>query len=310
VTRRLPPSTTAYLEHRARIVVNPNDRPLSKRELIEQIRSCDGAITMLTDMIDDEVMGAAPRLKVIANYAAGYNNIDLIAARERAIVVTNTPDVLTDATADLTWALILGVRRRIGEADRLVRAGAWTGWAPTQLLGQQVSGSVLGIVGMGRIGRAVARRAAAFNMRVIYTSRHEPVDIDKAWRRMALDELLRSADVISLHVPLTADTRGLVGAKELATMKPSASLINTSRGAVVDEEALADALRRGVIASAGLDVYAQEPDIHPALLASEHALLLPHVGSATLETRERMGRLAVDNVLAVLAGEPAPTPVP
>lgn len=268
-----------------------------------------GLVAMLTDRIDAEVLDAAPTLRVVANYAAGYNNIDLAAARARGIVVTNTPGVLTDATADLTWALILGITRRVGEGERLVRAGRWTGWAPTQLLGMDLCGAVLGVVGMGRIGRAVASRANAFGMRVVFTARRPMSDLDPDWRAASLPDLLATADVVSLHVPLTDQTRHLLGADQLAMMKPTAHVVNTSRGSVIDEVALADALEAGRIAGAALDVYEREPQVHPRLLSNERTLLLPHLGSATTETRERMGSMVVENLIAVLEGRRPPNAV-
>ena len=299
----------AYLESRVDLSCPGRDRPLSKPELLAAIAGKVGVLSTLADTIDAEVFDAAPELKVVANYAVGYNNIDLVVARERGIVVTNTPGVLTDATADLTWALILGACRRLGEGERLMREGRWTGWAPTQLLGADVAGATLGIVGMGRIGRAVARRAAGFGMGVLYTARHPEPEADPAWRMLPLGTLLAESDIVSLHVPLTAETRHLIGARELSSMKPTAYLINTARGPVVDEAALAAALHARTIAGAGLDVYEQEPTVHPALLACENTLLLPHLGSATTATRERMGRIAADNLLAVLEGRTPPHPV-
>jgi glyoxylate reductase len=305
----LPPRAMALLRARVDLTCNPHDRALTRDELIRMVAGQHGVIAMLTDRIDAEVLDAAPDLKVVANYAVGYNNIDVAAATARGVTVTNTPGVLTDATADLTWALILGVTRRLGEGDRVVRAGRWTGWSPTQLLGMELRDAVLGIVGMGRIGRAVASRARAFGMRVIYSARRPTPDADPDWTAVALNDLLTTADVISLHVPLTDTTRHLVGAEQLAAMKPSAYLVNTARGPVVDESALVEALRCGRIAGAGLDVYEREPEIHAGLSACENALLLPHLGSATTATRERMGSMAVENVIAVLEGRQPPNPV-
>ncbi len=299
----------AFLQSRVALTCHPHDRALTRDELLRLINGQHGVIATLTDRIDAELLDAAPDLKVVANYAVGYNNIDVEAARARGITVTNTPGVLTDATADLTWALILGVTRRIGEGERLVRSGRWGGWAPTQLLGMELRDAVLGIVGMGRIGRAVASRARAFGMRVIYTARRPMPDADPDWTAVALDALLAAADVVSLHVPLTDATRHLIGSPQLAAMKPTAYLINTSRGPVVDEAALATVLQNGRIAGAGLDVYEHEPAIDAGLFACENALLLPHLGSATTDTRERMGAMAIENVLAVLEGRRPPNPV-
>jgi glyoxylate reductase len=299
----------ALLSSRVALTCNPHDRPLTRDELHRMIAGQHGLVAMLTDRIDAEVLDAAPTLRVVANYAAGYNNIDVAAARARGIAVTNTPGVLTDATADLTWALILGITRRVGEGERLLRAGRWNGWVPTQLLGMDLRDAVLGIVGMGRIGRAVAARAQAFGTRVIFAARRPLADAPVDWRAASLPDVLAQADVVSLHVPLTEHTRHLIGARELAMMKPTAYLINTSRGPVVDEAALADALQSGRIAGAGLDVYEEEPRIHPRLLACANALLLPHLGSATVGTRERMGLMAVENLLAVLEGRRPPNAV-
>jgi glyoxylate reductase len=299
----------ALLQSRVALTCNPHDRALTRDELRHLIIGQHGVITMLTDRIDADLLDAAPDLKVVANYAVGYNNIDLEAARARGVTVTNTPGVLTDATADLTWALILGITRRIGEGERMVRAGQWTGWAPTQLVGMALRDAVLGIVGIGRIGRAVGSRARAFGMRVVYTARRPMPDADPDWTAVGLAELLATADVVSLHLPLTDATRHLIGAEQLAAMKPTAYLINTSRGPVLDEAALAAALRNGHIAGAGLDVYEREPAIDAGLFACDNALLLPHLGSATTETRERMGAMAIENVLAVLDGRQPPNPV-
>lgn len=299
----------ALLESRVALTCNAHERDLTREELLGLVRGQHGVISMLTDRLDAEVFDAAPNLKVVSNYAVGYNNIDVAAARARGIVVTNTPGVLTDATADLTWALILGIARRVGEGERIVRSGTWTGWAPTQLLGAELRGGGLGIVGLGRIGRAVAIRAQGFGMRVVYATRGSAPDAQPDWQALPLTDLLKTADVVSLHVPLTDQTRHLIGASELAMMKPTAYLINTSRGPVVDEAALAEALAHGRIAGAGLDVYEREPAIHPGLLACENALLLPHLGSATTQTRERMGLIAVENLLAVLEGRRPPYPV-
>lgn len=271
-------------------------------ELIARVRGKKALICLLTDAVNRAVIEAAADLKVIANVAVGYNNIDLAAARERRIVVTNTPDVLTEASADFTWALILGITRRISEGERLLRRGEWKGWALDFMLGTELRGKQLGIVGYGRIGRAVAARAATFGMNVVHTSREAG--------GMPLDRLLATSDVVSLHVPLTPETARLIDQPALARMKRSAYLINTSRGPVVDEAALAWALRERIISGAALDVYEREPEIHPDLLTLENVLLAPHLASATVETRTAMADLAVRNVLAVLAGQPALTPVP
>jgi glyoxylate reductase len=266
-----------------------------------RIAGHDALIALITDRVDRPLIEKAAGLRVIANVAVGFNNIDVAAARERGILVTNTPDVLTGATADLTWALILGVTRRTGEGERLVRRAAWKGWAFDQLLGMELRGRQLGIVGWGRIGQAVAERAAAFGMGVVHTGRGADA--------MPLDRLLSTSDVVSLHVPLKDDTHHLIDQPALARMKRSAYLINTSRGSVVDEAALVWALNSRLIAGAGLDVYEREPEIEQGLLAFENVILLPHLGSATTDTRTAMADLAARNVLAVLAGDPPLTPV-
>jgi len=270
------------------------DRRLSRPEMLEAVAEVEGLICLLSDRIDEELLARAPALRVVSNFAVGVDNIDFAAVARHGVAVTNTPDVLTDATADLAFALILAVARRVVEGDALARTGGWRGWAPDQFLGTDVSGRTLGIVGMGRIGRAVARRAAGFGMRVIHTGR--------GGEGMALDPLLSEADFVSLHAPLTDETRGMIGARELALMKPTAFLINTARGALVDETALAEALEVGRIAGAGLDVYIAEPTIPEALRRQPRAVLLPHVGSATAQTRARMAELCATGVREVLAG--------
>jgi len=265
----------------------------------------------LGDRIDGGVIQSVSRLKILANYAVGYNNIDLSAASQRGLIVTNTPDVLTDATADLTWALIMATTRRVVEGDALVRSGRWTGWSPTQLLGADVSGRTLGIIGMGRIGRAVAQRALGFRMPVRYHTRRplETASCPVAWEHRSLHEMLGEADIVTIHAPLTPDTRHLIGAREFACMKPTACLINTARGPIIDEAALVDALRDGRIAGAGLDVYEQEPALHPALARLKQVVLLPHLGSATLHARVQMGMVCLKNIDAVLEDRPAPNAV-
>lgn len=301
----------ARIEAEFRLTAPVRDDPPDESKIREGLRDAEALLTTLTEQIDAALIQQAPRLRIIANCAVGYNNIDVAAAAARGIIVTNTPEVLTEATADLTWALILAVARRVVEGDRLVREGRWTGWAPTQLLGADVHGKTLGLVGMGRIGRAVARRAEGFAMPVRYWSRRElPTEVRRpAWRPAPLEELLREADIVSLHVPLTPDTRHLIGADALKLMRPTALLINTARGPVVDEAALVEALREGRLAGAGLDVYEQEPALHPGLPALPQVVLLPHLGSATLSTRVRMGLICLENIHAVLAGRPAPNRV-
>lgn len=281
------------------------DGPMPRGEMMARLAGKQALVSMVTDTVDAAVIDAGPELRIIANVAVGYNNVDVAAARARGIIVTNTPDVLTDATADFTLALMLAVTRRLGEGERMVRRGAWTGWAFDQLLGMQLRGRQLGIVGFGRIGRAVASRAEAFGMTVVHASRPRP-----AARDSGLDRLLSSSDVVSLHVPLSPETKHLIGQTELARMKRSAYLINTTRGPVVDEAALAWALRNRLIAGAGLDVYEREPEVHADLLALENVVLAPHLGSATTETRTAMADLAAGNVIAVLSGQAPLTAVP
>ncbi|MBI4401854.1 MAG: D-glycerate dehydrogenase [Nitrospirae bacterium] len=310
VARLLPDPVMAVIRERFRLTLPPAADPPSRKTLLEGFREAEAAICTLTEQIDQDVLIAAPRLRVIANYAVGYNNIDVAAAQARGMVVTNTPDVLTEATADLTWALLLAAARRIPDGHELMQQGAWKGWEPTQMLGADVAGQVLGIIGMGRIGRAVARRAAGFNMRVLYYSRAPaPSAPNERWRRVSFEEILAQSDFLSLHVPLTPDTHHLIGAKELRRMRPTAFLINTSRGPVVDEAALVDALREGRLAGAGLDVYEQEPHMHPGLRSLPHVVTLPHLGSATRNTRTRMGLMCIENIVAVLEGRPAPNRV-
>ena len=311
VTRLLPEPVMAALRQSYRLVSEPTEGHIpTDEDLRTGFAQAEAVICTLADRIDAALLSNAPHLKVVANYAVGYNNIDLAAARARGIVVTNTPDVLTAATADLTWALLFAVARRVVEADRWLRTGTWPGWAPTQLLGHDVSGKTLGIIGMGRIGQAVAQRAQGFRMPVVYASRRPvtaPAGI--AWNHHSLDEVLTRSDFLSLHVPLTETTSHLIGSRELGLMKPAAILLNTSRGSVIDEAALVSALQSGQIAGAGLDVYEHEPAIHPGLMTMHNVVLLPHLGSATQETRIRMGHVCLDNIAAVLGGRPAPNQV-
>ncbi len=276
----------------------------SELELAAEVAEADALITLVSDPVSERVLSAAPRLKVIANYAVGVDNIDRVAAAARGVVVTNTPGVLTEATADLTMALLLALTRRIIEGDRMVRSGRFAGWAPELLLGTELKGKVLGILGPGRIGRAVARRARAFGMIVVATGRspRDEQDPDDP-PRVSFEELLRRADVISVHVPLTSETRRLFGRETFSRMKTGSFLLNTSRGPIVDESALAEAVASGRLAGAGLDVYENEPGITPALLDEDRFVLMPHAGSATVETRREMARMVVEDVRRVLTGE-------
>ena len=311
LSRLLPDPVMAIVRERFQLVHEPLDALSAPSALREGLCQADAAIVTLGDRVDAETIHAATRLKILANYAVGHNNIDLAAARQRSLIVTNTPDVLTDATADLTWALLLATARRVVEGDTLVRSGRWTGWSPTQLLGAEVSGKTLGIIGMGRIGQAVARRAVGFRMPVRYHTR-QPLAISslpREWEHRSLRDLLGEADVVTIHVPLTPATQHLIGARELAWMRPTAYLINTARGPIIDEWALADALKLGIIAGAGLDVYEREPAIHSAMAQLKQVVLLPHLGSATLHARVQMGLVCLENIQAVLDGRPAPNHV-
>jgi glyoxylate reductase len=307
ITRRLPSSVIQKLEAAADVDLYTGEAAIPPDELRARVADKDALVCLLTDAVDRSVIDAAPALKAIANVAVGYNNIDIAYAKARGIVVTNTPDVLTESVADFTWALILAITRRLSEGERLVRRGEWKGWALDLMLGTELRGKQLGLVGVGRIGRAVAARAGAFGMRVAYTSRRETAMAGA--EAMPLDRLLLTSDIVSLHVPLTPETRSLIDKRALARMKRSAYLINTARGPVVDEAALAWALQHHLLAGAALDVYENEPAVHPDLLTLENVLLVPHLGSGTTETRTAMADLAVENVLAVLAGRPALTPI-
>jgi glyoxylate reductase len=310
VTRRLPPEAMAFLEKHFFVTCNPYERALTRQELLEGVAGREGLLPLLTERIDGEVMDqAGPRLKIIANYAVGFNNIDVPAATARHIAVTNTPGVLTDTTADLTMALLLAVARRIVEGDGYARAGLYQSWAPLLLVGTDVHHKTLGLVGFGRIGQAVARRARGFDMEILFCNQSsgEPESAGALGaRKVDRETLLREADFISLHVPLTPATHHLIGGRELALMKPTAFLINTARGEVIDEEALVKALENRQIAGAALDVFEREPEISPALKAMPNVILLPHIGSASLETRTRMGMMAAGNLVSFFKGERPP----
>jgi glyoxylate reductase len=311
VTRKLPSSVLSKLHAVANVDLYAGDAAIPAEELRARVAGKDALVSLLTDAIDRTVIDAGSALKVISNVAVGYNNIDVAYARSKGIVVTNTPDVLTESVADFTWALILAITRRLSEGERLVRRGEWKGWALDFMLGSELRGKQLGLVGVGRIGRAVAARAAAFGMKVAFTSRgagSASAGIPGA-ESMSLDRLLLTSDIVSLHVPLTPETRHLIDKRALTRMKRSAYLINTARGPVVDEEALAWALQSHLLSGAALDVYENEPIVHPDLLSLENVLLVPHLASGTTETRTAMADLAVSNVLAVLAGNAPLTPV-
>ncbi|MGN6558604.1 MAG: 2-hydroxyacid dehydrogenase [Solirubrobacterales bacterium] len=313
VTNRIPATALQALLEAGEVRIGERDEALPRGELLELVAGTDAILTLLHDRVDEELLEAAgPQLRCVANVAVGHDNVDVAAAARRGVVVTNTPGVLDDATADLTMALMLAATRRVAEGDRLVRSGRpWT-WGMHFMLGSSLRGKLLGIVGLGGIGRRVAERARAFGMEIAYHSRHEvPAEVAAALgaQRLPLERLLAEADVLSLHCPLTQETHHLIGPAELAAMKPSAVLINAARGPVVDEPALAGALATGQIAAAGLDVYEHEPQVEPGLLELENVVLSPHLGSATVETRTAMAELAARNAISVLGGQGPLTPV-
>jgi len=310
VTRRLPEAVERELMRDFEARLNPEDRPLGTEGLVEAMRSADAVLTTVTDKVTAEVLSAEPRrARIVANFGVGFNNIDVEAAKARGVVVSNTPDVLTDATADLAITLLLMVARRTGEGERHLRGGHWTGWRPTHMMATHVTGKTLGLVGMGRIARAVAKRAHhGFGMKVIYHDPFPPpADVAAALGaepRAELDEVLREADFVSLHCPATPETRHLMNRERLGLMRPDAFLVNTARGDVVDEGALVEALQQKKIAGAGLDVFEREPEVTRALLSMENVVLLPHLGSATTETRVAMGLRALENLRLFFGGKP------
>lgn len=310
VTREIPAPGLDLLRAECEVVVNPHDRVVTREELLAGIRGKDGLLCLLTDTIDGEVMDAGlPTLKGIANYAVGFNNIDVAAATQRRLPVSNTPGVLTETTADLAWTLLMATARRIVEADRYMRAGKYQGWAPMLYLGQDIYGKTLGIIGFGRIGEAMARRAHGFGMKVLYyDARRRTPEEERALgvEYRAFEELLSAADFVSLHVNLDASTRHLIGERELGLMKPTAILINSARGPVVDEVALVKALKERTIWGAGLDVFEDEPAMKPGLADCANAVVVPHIASASVETRTKMATMAASNLLAMLKGEPIP----
>ncbi|MEF2230352.1 MAG: D-glycerate dehydrogenase [Pseudodesulfovibrio sp.] len=306
VTRRIPEAGLDLLRERAQVEINPNDAPLPRAELLARVADCDAALGLLTDRIDAEFFEAAPKLRGYANYAVGYDNIDVAEATRRGIPVSNTPGVLTDATAECAWALLFAVARRIVESDRVMRSGRWTGWGPLQLMGAGLTGKTLGIVGAGRIGAAAALMSRGFRMRVLYTSgsgrTNDVLARELGAELVPFDTLLEQADFISIHTPLTEGTRHLFNAAAFARMKRTAILVNTARGPVIDESALVEALKSGRIAGAGLDVYEKEPAMAPGLAELDNAVVLPHIGSATTQSRTDMATLAARNLLAMLDG--------
>jgi glyoxylate reductase len=309
ITRAITRKATDYLADQFSVEVSAEDRPLTREELLQGVRGKDAVLTMLNDKVDSELMDAAKgQIRIFANYAVGYNNIDVVAATERGIFISNTPDVLTDATADIAWSLLLAAARRIVDGDRVTRRGDFTGWSPLFMLGVDVVGKTIGIIGAGRIGQAVARRARGFDMKVIYTANNPRPEFERAAGAVFvdLDSLIKESDFISLHLPLAPATHHLLGAREFGMMKRTAVLVNTARGPIVDEKALADALRSGRIFAAGLDVYEREPEVEPELLDLDNVVLCPHLGSATFDTRDRMGIMAADNILAAMSGRVPP----
>jgi glyoxylate reductase len=312
VTNRMPGAAVEMLEAAGEVVYLDVESPPSRERLMEAVAGATVVLTMLSDRVDEELFAAAGEgLRCVCNVAVGFDNVDLAAAARRGVAVTNTPGVLDDATADLAMALILAASRRIAEGDRLVRSGEPWRWGMTFMLGRDLRGRTLGVLGLGKIGAKVAERARSFGMEIAYSGRHPAEVADRLdARRLSLEELLESADVLTLHCPLTDETRHLIGAAELALMKPTAALVNAARGPVVDEAALVEALRSGQIAAAGLDVYEDEPRVHPDLLVMENVTMTPHLGSATVETRAAMAELAARNAIAAARGEPLITPVP
>lgn len=305
ITRQLPGDAVEKLKEECDLLCDPPSDQMPRNQLSELIPEADALICLLSETIDREVISRAPKLKVISNYAVGYDNIDVAFATERKIYVTNTPDVLTEATADLAWALLLAAARRVVEGDEMVRQNRFTGWAPDLLLGLDVAYKTLGVVGLGRIGLAVARRAKGFGMRVLYWSKNRKEQWEEQFglEYQPLDTLLQTADFVSLNVALTPETHHLIGEKEFSLMKNTAILVNTARGPVVDEAALAAALREKKIWAAGLDVYENEPEVHPDLLKLDNVILAPHVGSGTIDTRAKMAEMVVSNVLMALKGQ-------
>lgn len=309
ITKRIFPEAVQFLERSFEVDYNDTDRVLPAEELVERARGCQAVISQLTDRLDAGVIGQLEGVRVIANVAVGYDNIDVAAATARGIAVTNTPGVLTETTADFAFALLMAAARRIPEAHAFVHSGQWRTWIIDLLAGQDVYGATLGIIGLGRIGAAVARRGRGFGMRILYCDEQPaPPELERELeaRRVSKEELLRESDFVSLHVPLTPATRHLISRAELALMKPTAILVNTARGPVVDEEALVEALERRIIWAAGLDVFENEPAVHPKLLELPHVVLAPHIASASYATRRRMSMMAAENAAAALAGRRPP----
>ncbi|WP_414663563.1 2-hydroxyacid dehydrogenase [Horticoccus sp. 23ND18S-11] len=309
ITREIPAPVLAFLREHTELTLNPDDRVLSAAEVIAGARGCEALLCNITDPVGAEIMDALPGLRVIANFGVGFNNIDVAAATARKIPVTNTPGVLTEATADIAFALLLASARRLGEGERLVRSRAWTGWNPMQMLGADVTGATLGLIGFGRIGQAMAKRARAFDLTVIYWNRTRLSPAEEQALQVTyrpFDDVVAAADFLSLHVAYNKDTHHLIGEKHFAAMKPTAIVINTARGPVLDEKALVRALSAKRIGGAGLDVFEREPVLEPELYTLPNAVVVPHLGSATIGTRTKMGMLAAKNLLAVCAGQRPP----
>ena len=312
VTRKIPGRGVELLRREVgEVDVNPRDRPFTPEELAAEVAGRRGVLCLLSDRIDGHILAAAADCQIFANYAVGFDNIDVAKATRRGILVANTPGVLTDATADISWALIMSVARRIIEGDTLVRSGRWTGWKPAELLGADLVGQTLGIVGAGRIGSAVAVRSRGWSMNILYCDevRNHKLEAELGATRVEFDVLIRQSDFISVHVPLTEETRGMFGAEQFRAMKESAILVNTSRGLVIDEVALVEALRSGEIAGAGLDTYANEPRLAPGLAELDNLVLLPHLGSATIRTRGKMSEVAAEAIITALRGGLPPNAV-
>jgi len=309
VTREIPDEAVKRLKEHFAVDSNQKDLPVSPTRLLEKLKGKDGVITLSTDVINEAVLAKNPQLKIVSNVAVGYNNLDVAAATTRGVMMTNTPGVLDDTTADLTWGLILAAARGLANADRTVRSGKWKRWRMMEFLGQDIHGKTIGICGFGRIGRRVARRAMGFDMKVLYASRTRAQEsVEQEFRASYVDKrtLLRESDVVTLHLPLFPDTRHYIGAPELALMKKTAILVNASRGPIVDERALVKALKSRRIAAAGLDVYENEPVLAPGLAALPNTVLTPHIGSGSFETRLRMSNMAVTNCIAGLTGQRPP----
>ena len=309
VTKRVYPEAVEYLRERVDIEYNESDESLAPEGLLARMAGKDAAVSHLTDKFTAEVMDKLPNLKAISNVAVGFDNIDTEAATARQIAVSNTPDVLTDTTADFAFTLLMAAARRVVEADKFLRAGRWKQWAIDLMCGQDIHHATLGVLGMGRIGQTVARRGRGFEMRVLYSDvvQAKPeIEQELRLEYVPIETVLRESDFISVHVPLLPETRGLIGAQQLRLMKKTAILINTSRGPVVDEAALADALEGGEIAAAGLDVFEREPEVEPRLLALDNAVLAPHIASASIRTRTQMCIMAAENVVAALEGKRPP----